>query len=190
MLDEEKTTATTKQADSSEAEDKTGETTSTGNTVTEATNQKDDDSAPAILKLIKNQSKMSQSFYITSMQQQKEGMGSTMGGGGHGTRSFMGGMGTSTFLGAGGARGSSSRGVGGGGRPVRPKWLVTEVSMFTQTRAELVLERNVIAATMGINHVGLLTGKHYYNIYICAYTQCHTEFHRRRLEVKSPGQCL
>ncbi len=120
-----------------------------------------EDSTPAILKLLKNQSKMGQSFIIASMQRDslKAGGGSsTMGGGamtGGGGGEGPGGLSSvasspigSLFLGRGTGRSASSR----------PKWKVNEVSGFTPTGSELVKERNIVSVAVGINHMALLTG--------------------------------
>lgn len=45
------------------------------------------------------------------------------------------------------------------GHVTKPKWIVSEVTMFTLTESELVQQSNIITATMGINHMALLTGK-------------------------------
>ena len=113
-----------------------------------------DSGTPAILQMLKNQSKMSQSFYIASMQQKDDkthGVGAIGG-------MTLGAPSSALTLGLGGGRGSSP--AGGGERVSKPKWMVSEVSRFTMTGSELVRERNIISASMGINHVALLTGKY------------------------------
>lgn len=102
------------------------------------------DGTPAILKMFKDQSNVSRSFYVASMQKGGvtggRAMGSTM---------------SSTILKSGGG------GVpllGGRRRTAKPKWMVGEVAIFTLMTSELVQERNIISATLGINHIALLTG--------------------------------
>lgn len=133
------------------SQDNPASSNATGN-ATAPTAAQNDDGAPAILQLLKNQAKVTQSFYIASMQPKEKGrgVGSTLGGVTLGAPSS-----SSTVLGLGGGRGLS---CGGGRRASKPKWMVSEVSRFTMTGSELVQERNVISASMGISHVALLTG--------------------------------
>ena len=108
----------------------------------------EDDGTPAILKLFKDQSKMTQSLYIASM---KRG-----GNKGRGIGSTMGGPMSSTVL-----RPSASSGSAGISRKrvAKPKWMVSETSLFTLTGSESVKERNIISASLGTNHIALLTGR-------------------------------
>jgi hypothetical protein len=108
-----------------------------------------DDGTPAILKMFKNQSNMTRSFYITSMQKGGvacgRGMGSTM---------------SSTILksGGGGGRAGVVSQAGRRGRTARPEWMVSEALEFTLSGSDLVRDSNVISASLGTNHIALLTG--------------------------------
>lgn len=101
-----------------------------------------DDGTPAILKMFKNQSNMTRSFYIASMQKGGvaggRGMGSTM---------------SSTILKSGGGGVAALQ-----RRAAKPQWMVGEALVFTLAGSELVRESNIISASLGINHIALLTG--------------------------------
>ncbi len=103
----------------------------------------DEGGTPAILKLIKDPSRMNQSFIIASMQRDKD-----KGGGGGKTAAFG---------------GSCVGGLSHGSHVTKPKWKVSETLTFALSRSELVQDKNIIKVAMGINHTAFLTGRLWVN---------------------------